>query len=129
PGRKRAGDAGFAGTGCRAHAARVRITRTGGDTRLAELVRLVERAQAHRPALALGTQRIASWFVAGLLVVAVLVYAGWRIHDPSRALEVVLALLVISCPCALSLAVPAALASAHGALARIGVLAVQPEAL
>ncbi|MDG6348028.1 heavy metal translocating P-type ATPase [Luteimonas sp. 8-5] len=129
PVRKRAGDTVFAGTACREHAARVRITRTGGDTRLAELVRLVERAQAHRPALAQGTQRIASWFVAGLLLVAMLVYAGWRIHDPSRALEVTLALLVISCPCALSLAVPAALASAHGALARIGVLAVQPEAL
>jgi Cu2+-exporting ATPase len=129
PVRKQAGDVVFAGTACREHAARVHITRVGGDTRLAELVRLVERAQAHRPALARGTQRIASWFVAGLLLVAVLVYAGWRIHDPSRALEVVLALLVISCPCALSLAVPAALASAHGALARIGVLAVQPEAL
>src|SRR5690606_24265616 len=129
PVRKQAGDVVFAGTACREHAARVRITRTGGDTRLAELVRLVERAQAHRPALAQGTQRIASWFVAGLLLAAVLVYAGWRIHDPSRALEVTLALLVISCPCALSLAVPAALASAHGALARIGVLAVQPEAL
>jgi len=129
PVRKQAGDAVFAGTACRDHAARVRVTRTGGNTRLAQLVRLVEQAQAHRPALARGTERIASWFVTGLLLVAVLVYAGWRIHDPSRALEVTLALLVISCPCALSLAVPAALASAHGALARIGVLAVQPEAL
>ena len=129
PVRKQAGDPVFAGTACREHAARVRITRTGGDTRLAQLVRLVERAQAHRPALAQSTQRIASWFVAALFVVAALVYAGWRIHDPSRALEVTLALLVISCPCALSLAVPAALASAHGALARIGVLAVQPEAM
>jgi P-type Cu2+ transporter len=63
------------------------------------------------------------------VVVAVLVYAGWRQHDPSRAFEVTLALLVISCPCALSLAVPAALATAHGALARIGVLAHGADAL
>src|SRR5690606_5988668 len=105
------------------------VTAVGGDTRLAQLVRLVEQAQSHRPALARSTERIASWFVTVLLLVAVLVYAGWRIHDPARAFEVTLALLVISCPCALSLAVPAALAAAHGALARLGVLAVQPEAL
>src|SRR5690606_41671423 len=50
------------------------------------------------------------------------VYAFWRIHDPARAFEVTLALLVVSCPCALSLAVPATLAAAHGALAKLGVL-------
>ena len=129
PVTRRAGDPVYAGTACREHAARVRVTGVGTGTRLAELVRLVESAQAHRPALARGTERIAGWFVAGLLLVATAVYAWWRVHDPARAFEVVLALLVISCPCALSLAVPAALAAAHGALAKIGVLAVRPEAL
>src|SRR3546814_3235209 len=52
-----------------------------------------------------------------------------RIHDPSRAFGVTLALLVISCACALSLSIPAALAVAHGTLARIGVLALRPDAL
>ena len=127
--RKRAGDPVYAGTACREHAARLRVTGVGSDTRLAQLVRLVEQAQAHRPALARSSERIASRFVAGLAVAALLVYFGWRLHDPARAFEVTLALLVISCPCALSLAVPAALAAAHGALARLGVLAVQPEAL
>jgi Cu2+-exporting ATPase len=50
-------------------------------------------------------------------------------HDPSRAFEVTLAVLVVSCPCALSLAIPAALAAGHGGLARLGVLALGPEAL
>ena len=126
---KRAGAPVFAGTACREHPARLRVTRVGADTRLAELARLVEQAQAHRPALARTAERIASGFVAGLLLAAAAVYAWWRLHDPDRAFEVVLALLVVSCPCALSLAVPAALATAHGALARIGVLAVRPEAL
>ena len=126
---KRAGDPVYAGTACREHAARMRITEVGTGTRLAELARLVETAQAHRPALARGTERIASWFVAGLLLATVAVYAWWRTHDPARAFEVTLALLVISCPCALSLAVPAALAAAHGALAKIGVLSVRPDAL
>ncbi|WP_449447711.1 heavy metal translocating P-type ATPase [Thermomonas brevis] len=129
PVTRHAGDPVFAGTACREHAAKIRVTGVGTGTRLAELARLVESAQAHRPALALGTERIAGWFVAGLLLAAVAVYGWWRVHEPARAFEVVLALLVISCPCALSLAVPAALAAAHGALARIGVLSVRPDAL
>ena len=68
-------------------------------------------------------------FVASLLVIATIVYFAWRAHDPSRALDVTLALLVISCPCALSLAIPAALAAANGALARMGVLPVGADAL
>lgn len=129
PAAKRAGDAVLAGTACREHPARLRVTRVGADTRLAQLAHLVEQAQAHRPALARGTRKIASWFVAGVLLATVAVYAFWRIHDPSRAFEVTLALLVVSCPCALSLAVPATLAAAHGALAKLGVLAVRPDAL
>jgi Cu2+-exporting ATPase len=129
PAAKRAGDPVLAGTACREHPARLRVTRVGTDTRLAQLAHLVDQAQAHRPALARGTQRIAGWFVAGVLVAAVAVYLAWRLHDPERAFEVTLALLVVSCPCALSLAVPATLAAAHGALAKLGVLAVRPDAL
>lgn len=129
PVRKRAGDAVFAGTVCREHPARIAVREVGADTRLSQLARLVEQAQAHRPPLARLADRIASRFVGALLLVAVIVYLGWRIHDPSRAFEVTLALLVISCPCALSLAIPAALAAAHGALARLGVLALRPDAL
>jgi len=55
-------------------------------------------------------------------------FAWWRV-EPERAFEVALAVLVVSCPCALSLAVPAALASAHGTLARMGVLALGADAL
>ena len=126
---KRAGDPVYAGTACREHAASIRITHVGAATRLAELARLVESAQSHRPALARGAERIAGSFVIGLALAAIAVYLWWQAHEPARAFEVTLALLVISCPCALSLAVPAALAAAHGALAKIGVLAVRPDAL
>jgi len=129
PTGKRAGDTVLAGTACREHPARLRVTRVGADTRLAQLAQLVERAQAHRPMVARGTQRIAGVFVAGVLLAAVAVYAFWHVHAPERAFEVTLALLVVSCPCALSLAVPATLAAAHGALAKLGVLAVRPDAL
>jgi Cu2+-exporting ATPase len=123
------GDAVYAGSLCRDATARVRLTRTGAQTRLSELTRLVERAQAQRPPLARLADRVASWFAAALLLAAALVFAWWQVHDPARAFEIALAVLVVSCPCALSLAVPAALAAAHGTLARIGVLALRPDAL
>jgi Cu2+-exporting ATPase len=129
PVRRVPGDTVFAGTVCREAPARIRIEQVGSGTRLSQLEAMVERAQSHRPHAAQLADAVSSRFVAGILVVAVLVYIGWRIHDPSRALEVTLALLVISCPCALSLAVPTALAVAHGALAKLGVLATDPDAM
>ncbi|KGQ20033.1 ATPase P [Lysobacter dokdonensis DS-58] len=129
PVHKRAGDPVFAGTACRDVPARVRVASVGTATRLSQLAALVERAQAHRPAIARMADRVAMGFVAVLLVVATLVYFAWRAHAPDRALDVVLALLVVSCPCALSLAIPTALAAANGALARMGVLPAGADAL
>src|SRR5690606_5964095 len=129
PVARQAGERVYAGTLCRERPARLRVDETGTGTRLSQLTALVEKAQAQRPALAEVGERIAHHFVAWLLVIAALVYVGWRIYDPSRALEVTLALLVISCPCALALAAPAALAAAHGTLARLGVLALGQSAL
>ncbi|WP_343225045.1 heavy metal translocating P-type ATPase [Luteimonas sp. MC1828] len=123
------GDTIYAGTVCREAPARMRVEQVGAGTRLSELEWLVERAQSHRPRAAQLADAFSSRFVAGILVAAVAVYIGWRIHDPSRALEVTIALLVISCPCALSLAVPTALAVAHGTLAKLGVLSTDGEAL
>lgn len=123
------GDAALAGSLCRDRSARLRVTRVGNDTRLSQLTRLVEQAQRERPALARVAERVAGAFVLVLLPCALAVYAWWRVHDPSRALEVTLALLVVSCPCALSLAIPTALTAAHGALARLGVLQLRGDAL
>ncbi len=129
PVRRRAGETVYAGTTCRERPARLRATATGTATRLSQLAELVDRAQGHRPPLARMADRVGRHFVVSLLVLAVAVYIGWRLYQPERAFEVTLALLVISCPCALSLSVPAVLAAAHGALARCGVLATRPEAL
>ena len=129
PVRRHAGDTVYAGTTCRERPARVRVTATGTGTRLSQLAELVDRAQGHRPPMAQLADRVGRHFVLSLLVLAACVYAGWRMYQPERAFEVTLALLVISCPCALSLSVPAVLAAAHGALARCGVLATRPEAL
>lgn len=129
PVTKCSGDPVYAGTHCRETPARLRITGIGTATRLSQLTRLVEQAQAQRPPLAQLADRIGAVFVGGVLLAALAVYLGWRLVEPERAFEVALSLLVVSCPCALSLAVPAALAAASGALARRGILPVRAGAL
>ena len=107
----------------------LRVTSTAHDSTLAMLVRLVERAGQGKPALALWADRVAAWFVFGLLCLTVLAYVAWLQVDPGRAWQVAIAVLVVSCPCALSLATPTALAAATDRLLRRGVLAVQPHTL
>ncbi len=123
------GDTVYAGSVCRESAAQLRVLRTGSDTRLSQLTRAVEKAQSQRPRVARLADTVASRMVALLFLAAIVVFAVWLRVDASRAFEVALAVLVVSCPCALSLAVPAALATAHGTLARMGVLALGPDAL
>lgn len=107
----------------------LRVTSTAHDSTLAMLVRLVERAGQGKPALALWADRVAAWFVFGLLCLTALAYVAWLQVDPGRAWQVAIAVLVVSCPCALSLATPTALAAATDRLLRRGVLAVQPHTL
>ena len=107
----------------------LRVTRTGASTSLAEIGRLLERAQADKPPIAVLADRIASWFVLALLTVASITAVIWINIDPSRTFEVVLATLVVTCPCALSLATPAALAAAASRLASSGFLLVRSRVL
>jgi Cu2+-exporting ATPase len=108
---------------------RLAVTAVGHDTVLAGIVRLLERAQTERPAIARLADRWASWFVAGVLIVAACVAGAWMLADPSRAFEVTLAVLVVTCPCALSLATPTAITAATAALARRGLLVTRADAL
>jgi len=107
----------------------VLIERVGDSTRLAAIMRLMERASAEKPALVQLADRIAVRFIAFLLVVAVSSGIGWYLVDPDRALWVFVSVLVVSCPCALSLATPAALTVASDAMARLGVLVTRGHAI
>jgi Cu2+-exporting ATPase len=107
----------------------MRVARVGEDTRVSGIRRLVQNAAAQRPQVAELADRIASWFVAGVLLVALVSGVAWLHVDPARALWVVVAVLVVSCPCALSLATPAAMTVAVGSLARRGVVAVRAHAI
>lgn len=106
-----------------------RITRTGSATVLAGILRLLDRAQSERPPLALAAERVAGWFVAGVLVAAAVTWWLWQDLDTTRALGVTLAVLVATCPCALGLATPAALTAATHALARRGLLVTRGTTL
>ncbi len=99
------------------------------DSTLATIVRLLERAQRERPPIASAADRYASRFIAVILVLAIAVAAAWLWVDPSRAFTAVLAVLVVTCPCALSLATPVVLASASTRLARNGVLVTRADAI
>ncbi|WP_141104263.1 heavy metal translocating P-type ATPase, partial [Noviherbaspirillum denitrificans] len=107
----------------------VRVTRMAKESTLSTLVKLIERAGQAKPQLSLWADKVAAWFVAALLVFAVVIFGVWQWVDPSRAWQIAVAVLVVSCPCALSLATPSALAAATDRLVRQGVLAVQPHVL
>jgi Cu2+-exporting ATPase len=119
----------LAGSVARDGALVVRVTAAGEATRLAAIERLVERAAGERPRVARVADRVAAWFVGTLLVLAAVTAVVWWVRDPARALAVTFALLVVSCPCALSLATPAALAAAAGALGRRHVVIARADAL
>jgi len=107
----------------------VRVDRIGSDTVLSGIVRLLDRALAEKPRLALAADRVAGWFVVGLLLIASAVAAIWYVVDPSRAFWITVSVLVVSCPCALGLAAPTALTTALGRLTRSGLLATRGHAL
>jgi Cu2+-exporting ATPase len=125
----KSGDAVFAGAIVRSGNATVRVTQTGASTSLAEIGRMLERARADRPPIAMLADRIAGKFVLAVLAVAICAGAVWYWLEPARAFEVVLATLVVTCPCALALATPAALAAAASQLAKNGFLLVRSRIL
>ena len=107
----------------------MRVERVGEATRVAAIQRLMERAAAEKPRLVEMADRVAGRFIIALLVLAVATALAWWWIDPARALWVFVAVLVVSCPCALSLATPAALTVATGALAARGVLVTRGHAI
>nr|WP_238544029.1 cation-translocating P-type ATPase [Acidovorax sp. KKS102] len=100
----------------------VLVEGTGGQTRFAQIVALMESASLQKPRLAQLADRIARPFLVAVLLAAALAAAYWWPSDPGHALMVAVAVLIVTCPCALSLATPVAMLTAAGTLARHGVL-------
>ncbi|MBX3023919.1 cadmium-translocating P-type ATPase [bacterium] len=129
PRARRPGDRVIGGTQNGESPLEVTVERTGADGVLAGIQRLVDRAGAEKPAVARLADRVARVFVPGVLLLALAVVAAWWRVDREQALWVTLAVLVVSCPCALSLATPAALTAATGGLLGRGLLITRPHVL
>ena len=123
------GDAVTAGTLNVEGALTVQVLALGQDTRLSAIVRLLERAQSEKPRLAEIADKAAQWFLLFSLIAAVAIGLLWWQLDPSRAFWIVLAMLVATCPCALSLATPTALTAATGTLHTLGLLLTRGHVL
>ncbi|OYV00564.1 MAG: heavy metal translocating P-type ATPase [Burkholderiales bacterium PBB5] len=107
----------------------VQLQRVGADTRLEGIVALMRDAMTQRPSLARAADRWAAPFLWLVLLLAAGAAAVWSVIDPSRAVWVAVAVLIVTCPCALSLAAPSAMLAAASALARRGVLLQRLDAL
>lgn len=107
----------------------VEVTRIGASTSLAALQRLVDEAGRERPAIVESANRIAGWFLWAVLAITAATVAGWWLVDPAQALPNAIAVLVATCPCALSLAAPAAIAAAQSALAQRRILLARTVAI
>ena len=103
----------------------MRIEAVGQSTRIAGIASLLDQALLAKPLMVSLAEKWAAYFVGFLLLSAFLSSAIWLYIDPSKAWTVLVAVLVASCPCALSLAVPTAMAAAQGAVTRLGLLIVR----
>lgn len=122
PVQKQVGDKVIAGTINGQSPLRVRVTAIGGATQLSGIERLATQAAEDKPKQVVMADRMARFFIARLLVICCGVFLFWWFKDSSRAFWITLSVLVVTCPCALALAMPAALSAATANLRQRGFL-------
>ena len=123
------GDAVIAGSHNLSGRIELRVEQVGAATRYAQIVALMQSASVHKPAMAELADRLAKPFLLAVLLASLAAAVAWWPQGPGHAVMVAVAVLVVTCPCALSLATPAAMLAAAGALARSGVLVRNLQAL
>ncbi|ASP47180.1 heavy metal translocating P-type ATPase [Cognaticolwellia beringensis] len=99
-----------------------KVKHNNQESFLSQLIRLSENAQSHKPKLAKLSDKIAQYFVALILIVTIMTAIYWMQHAPAEAFWITLSVLVVTCPCALSLATPTALTCATTRLNREGIM-------
>ena len=133
PQRKQQGDAVTGGTLNGSGSFVMTAQRVGAETRLSQIVQLVGQAQRSRAPIQDIADRVAAWFVPGVVVIAILAFAGWMLLGPEPRLPLAIvaavSVLIIACPCALGLATPMSVMVATGRGARAGVLVREARAL
>ena len=119
----------FAGTLNRGAGFTMRATSTVDRSRIADIAQLADQAEVREAQITRLTDRVAGIFIPTVLGLATVTFIGWQFVDPSRALIAALTVLVVSCPCALSLATPAALTAAMTRLRQLGVVLTNSQTL
>ena len=130
---KRRGDAVTGASVNKTGAFTFRATRVGADTALARIVQMVEQAQSSKPPIGRLVDKVSSYFVPTVVIIAILTFLAWFDFGPqpavNHAVVTMVAVLVIACPCALGLATPISLMVGVGKAAEHGVLIRNGEAL
>ena len=133
PAVKAPGDTVIGATVNQTGAFRFRAIKVGSDTMLAQIIRLVEQAQASKAPIQRLADAISGWFVPAVMAIAVATFAVWFVAGPSPALTLALvsavSVLIIACPCALGLATPLSIMVGTGKGATAGILIRSAEAL
>jgi Cu2+-exporting ATPase len=107
----------------------VRVEAAGVETRVGKLMKLVEDAALRRAPIVTAADRVAGWFVLGVIGLALLTLGVWLVIEPREAVGHALALLIVTCPCALGLATPLAVTTAVGRASRRGIMIKGGEVL
>ena len=133
PVEKAAGSTVVGGTVNQKGALTLRATAVGGQTMLAQIIRMVEQAQGSKLPIQAVVDKVTLWFVPAVMLVALLTFLVWLVFGPSPALTFALvnavAVLIIACPCAMGLATPTSIMVGTGRGAEMGVLFRKGEAL
>ncbi|MBW3761431.1 cadmium-translocating P-type ATPase [Aeromonas jandaei] len=119
---KQCGDLVYAGTINTDAPLQIRVTHRIEESRISQIMRLQDHALDDKPAIAQMADQLSRHFILVLLIIAAAVWTFWHFHQPEQAFWIALAVLVATCPCALSLATPTALTSATANLTRNGIL-------
>ncbi|QSP93573.1 heavy metal translocating P-type ATPase [Marinobacter salinisoli] len=107
----------------------VEVSRSGSQTRLSGILRVLDRVQSEKPPVARMADEMAGKFVGRVLILAPVVWIGWWLAGADNAFDITLSVLVVTCPCALSLATPTAITAATMKLRRLGFLPTRGHTL
>ncbi|MBC3874499.1 heavy metal translocating P-type ATPase [Undibacterium flavidum] len=129
PVSKKLGDQVIAGSINLHSALVIQAEQVGNQTQLASLIAMMESATLEKPRLLALADKHASRFLFAILVIAILSGIVWSFIDPSRALWIAISVVVVTCPCALSLATPGVMSAAIGQLAKFGMLVTKGTAI
>jgi Cu2+-exporting ATPase len=129
PETRRPGDQVHGGSVNGEHPFEMKVTRAGARTRLSGILRILDRVQADKPPVAMLADRLAGRFVGQVLLITPLIGLGWWLAGASNAFDIMLSVLVVTCPCALSLATPTAITSATLSLRKQGFLPTRGHTL